>query len=165
MDSVTREDVSQIYSEIIAEKYDTFKRVLEDFDIDFDVEEYLNNNFKTLKYCYESDFRTKCLIGENFKHLNYYLASPSFFVTSSKNLYAKERFYRETPSINEKYSFATVLMWGEKKFDAKFANDPDNPITFQDLLKKYPLTDETIKNMERIHRVKRNANGSGRGTK
>ena len=33
MNSVSKKDVSDIYAEIIAEKYETFKRVLEDFDI------------------------------------------------------------------------------------------------------------------------------------
>ncbi len=136
------------------DEFINMQEVLIEFGMDAkEVEEYLSKNFKKIEPAY---FYQKCLVSENFKHLEYYLMHPALFRNNYSRLFALEKFY-STLSDEQQQKTSFISFTAEMGKSKQLYG-----YTYEEMLAMYPLTDQKLQNMERIHQVKKAAREKAR---
>lgn len=122
----------------LLDKYLFLKETFLDFyDSESLVDVYLGKNFKRLS---KSKLKEKLLVCENFKALNQVLSMPDILEYSPESLYAACSYRKDSlEQLDADHSVRSIL----KKEG------------LDQLRNEYPLTEEKLKLMQRIHDVKK----------
>ena len=112
------------------------------------IDDFLAVNYYKKKLFFK-DVRTKLLIAENYKLLDYFFKTPEVFNRPTGDIYASINYYNSLPDEEkEKRALVSLLSIPDKRRIERYG------VSIKEMIEKYPLPEEKVILMERIHNAK-----------